>query len=82
MRYSIVIEPVNEPGFPPRFYYAHVPALDLTTHGEGIEGAKAAARDLIQLWVEEKRSRAEPVPLETDSYFAQVEIDDAYKSRS
>ena len=82
MRFSIVIEPVNEPGFPPGFYYAHVPALDLTTHGEGIEGAKAAARDLIQLWVEEKRSRAEPVPLETDSYFAQVEIDDAYKSRS
>ena len=77
MRYSIVIEPVSEPGFPAGFYYAHVPALDLTTHGEGIEGAKAAARELIQVWVEEKRSRGESVPFERDSYFAQVEIDDA-----
>ena len=54
-----------------------MPALDLTTHGEGIEGARAAAQDLIHLWVEEKRARGEPVPREADSYFAQIEIDDA-----
>lgn len=77
MRYAIVIEAVTEPGFPPGYFYAHVPALDLTTHGEGIEGAKAAAQDLIKLWVEEKRAHGEPVPRETDSYFAHVEIDDA-----
>jgi predicted RNase H-like HicB family nuclease len=77
MRYSLLIEPVREAGFPPGYYYAHVPALDLTTHGEGIEGAKAAAKDLIRLWVEEKRARGEPVPREADSYFAQIEIDDA-----
>lgn len=77
MRYAIVIEPVNEPGFPPGYFYAHVPTLDLTTHGEGIEGAKAAAQDLIRLWVEEKRARGEQVPREADSYFAHVEIDDA-----
>ena len=76
MRCSIVIEAVNEPGFPPGYFYAHVPALDLTTHAEGIEGAKAAARDLIGLWVEEKRARGEHVPREADSYFAHVEIDD------
>ena len=76
MRCSIVIEAVNEPGFPAGYFYAHVPALDLTTHGEGIEGAKAAARDLIGLWVEEKRARGEHVPREADSYFAHVEIDD------
>lgn len=77
MHYSIMIEPVNEPGFPAGYFCAHIPALDLTTHGAGIDGAKAAARDLIQLWVEEKRAHGEPVPLESESYFAQVEIDDA-----
>ena len=77
MRYSMVIEAVNEPGFPPGYFYAHVPALDLTTHGEGIEGAKAAAQDLIRLWVAEKRARGEQAPREIDSCFAHVEIDDA-----
>lgn len=66
IRSSLLIEPVRDAGFPPGYYYAHVPALDLTTHGEGIEGAKAAA-DLIRLWVEEKRARGEPVPREADS---------------
>jgi predicted RNase H-like HicB family nuclease len=77
VRYSLLIEPVRVAGFAPGFYYAHVPALDLTTHGEGIEGARAAAEDLIRLWLEEKRARGEPVPREADSYFAQDEIDDA-----
>ncbi len=44
------------------WYYARVPALDLTTHGEGVDGAMAAAVDLVQGWVAEKRSRGEPVP--------------------
>lgn len=65
MRYSLLIEPVHEAGFPTGYYYAHVPAFDLTTHGEGIEGARAAAKDLILLWVEEKRACGEPVPRET-----------------
>jgi predicted RNase H-like HicB family nuclease len=30
-------------------------ALGIPTHGGGIEGAMAAARDLISLWVEEMR---------------------------
>ena len=54
MQYSILYEAVTEPGFPPGYYYAHIPALDLTTHGAGIEGAKAAAQDLIKVWIEEK----------------------------
>lgn len=77
MRYSLLIEPVREEGYPPGYYYAHVPALDLTTHGKGIEGAKAAAKDLIRLWLEEKRARGESIPVEKDSLFAHVEIDDA-----
>ena len=76
MRYSVLIEPINEPEFA-GFYYAHVPTLDLTTHGQGIEGAIAAAQELIEAWVEEKRSRGEKVPVESKSLIAQVEIADA-----
>jgi predicted RNase H-like HicB family nuclease len=54
MTYTIVYQKINEKNFPPGFYYAHIPALDLTTHGLGIDGAKAAAKDLLKLWIEEK----------------------------
>lgn len=77
MHYSILFEAVRDPGFPEGYFYAHIPALDLTTHGEGIEGAKAAALDLITLWIEERRVRGEPVPVEAESYFSRIEVDDA-----
>jgi predicted RNase H-like HicB family nuclease len=54
MRYSVLVEPVDSAENLPGFYYAHVPSLGLTTHGDGVEGALAAARDLIHLWVDEK----------------------------
>lgn len=76
MRYSVLIEPINEPEFA-GFYYAHVPSLDLTTHGQGIEGALAAAQELIEAWIAEKRSHGESIPVETKSLIAQVEIPDA-----
>jgi predicted RNase H-like HicB family nuclease len=76
MRYSVLLEPINEPEFQ-GYYYAHIPTLDLTTHGQGIEGAIAAAQELIEAWVEEKRSHGESVPFETKSLIAQVEIPDA-----
>lgn len=76
MRYSVLLEPINEPEFQ-GFYYAHIPALDLTTHGQGVEGALAAAQELIEVWVEEKRSRGEKVPVESRSFIAHVEIPDA-----
>ena len=59
MQYSIPYEAVSDPGFAAGYFYAHIPALDLTTHGLGIEGAKAAALDLITLWIEEN-ARGEP----------------------
>ncbi|MBI4665287.1 MAG: type II toxin-antitoxin system HicB family antitoxin [Nitrospinae bacterium] len=77
MIYSIVYERVNDPSLPPGYYYAHIPALDLTTHGLGIEGAKAAASDLLKLWIEEKRANGETVPVETEAFFSKIEIDDA-----
>jgi len=57
MRYSVLIEAITDPDFPPGYYYAHIPTLDLSTHGLGIEGAKLAARDLLTVWIEEKQAR-------------------------
>jgi len=76
MRYSVFLEPINEPEFS-GYYYAHIPILDLTTHGQGVDGALAAAQDLIEAWIGEKRARGESVPVETKSLVAQVEIPDA-----
>src|SRR4029077_14830740 len=76
MRYSVLLQAVIAPEFQ-GYYYAHIPTLDLTTHGQGIEGAISAAQELIEAWVEEKRSRGESVPVETKSLIAQVEIPDA-----
>jgi predicted RNase H-like HicB family nuclease len=42
MTYGILVEKTESADLPPGYYYAHVPALGLTTHGEGIEGARAA----------------------------------------
>ena len=55
MRYSGLLEPIQEPEFV-GFYYAHIPTLDLTTHGQGVEGALAAARELVEAWVTEKQA--------------------------
>ncbi len=76
MRYSVFLEPVNEPEFQ-GYYYAHIPTLDLTTHGQGIEGALAAAQELIEAWVAEKRAHSESVPVEARSLIAQIEVPDA-----
>jgi predicted RNase H-like HicB family nuclease len=75
MRYSVLVEPVEESEKLPGFYYAHVPSLGITTHGSGVEGALDAARDLIRLWVDEKRAAGEtPVPAR-ESLLATVEVD-------
>jgi predicted RNase H-like HicB family nuclease len=76
MKYSIVLERIEEPGFPDGYYQAYIPRLGLATHGPGLEGARAAARDLVVLWVAEKRAQGEAVPGETDSMFATLDIPD------
>jgi predicted RNase H-like HicB family nuclease len=73
MRYTVVIEPTREADHP-GWYYAHIPALDLTTHGLGIEGAIEAARDLVKGWVAELRAAGQPVPVEGPSLVSQLEI--------
>jgi predicted RNase H-like HicB family nuclease len=74
MKYSVVIEPVEESEGMPGFYYAHVPTLGITTHGGGIEGAMAAARDLICLWVEEMRAAGTEPKSPGDSILATLEV--------
>jgi len=76
VRYSVLIEPVNDVGFE-GYYYAHIPSLDLTTHGKGIEGALQAAQELVEAWVAEKRAHGEAVPTERRSVIAQIEVADA-----
>ena len=77
MHYSILYERNDDPTLPPGYYYAHIPALDLTTHGLGLDGARAAALDLLKLWAEEKRANGEPLPVEEEAYFSCLEFDDA-----
>ena len=73
MKYSVLLESSvvqEEQGL----YYAHVPSLGITTHGHGIEGAMEAARDLIALWVEEKRAHGEvPQPVR-ESLLATLDV--------
>ena len=61
MTFSVVFERVEDSGFSAGYYYAHVPSLGLTTHGQGIEGARQAAADLLRLWLAEKRVSGEEV---------------------
>lgn len=74
-RYTVIIEPTNEPD-QPGWFYAHIPALDLGTHGLGIEGALAAARELVTGWIAERQSRGEVVPTESTGLVGQIEIPD------
>lgn len=76
MRYAVLIEAIQEPSFE-GFYYAHIPTLDLTTHGQGIEGALAAAHELVAAWVAERRAHNEPVPVETTALVGHIEVPDA-----
>ena len=81
LSYPIIFERASESELPPDFYYAHVPALGLTTHGAGVDGARAAVIDLLTLWLAEKRASGEIVPRPGEFLFSTVELnDDALQS--
>ncbi len=81
MIYGVVFEKIPEKDGAPGCYYAHVPALGLTTHGKGIEGARAAALDLLKIWLVEKQQAGEEIPATTDFLFSTGEIpEDALQS--
>jgi predicted RNase H-like HicB family nuclease len=75
--YTIIYEKVDDNSFSPGYYYAHIPSLDLTTHGKGIEGAKDAAYDLLRMWIAEKRANGEPIKREVELFVSTIEIEDA-----
>ena len=64
-RYSVIFEEINDTDFPPGWYYAMVPTLNLTTHGEGLEGARRAIIDLLAVWFAEKQAHGEEIPQES-----------------
>ena len=81
MTFSIVFERVEDSGFPAGYYYAQVPSLGLTTHGQGIEGARQAAADLLRLWLAEKGVSGEEVSASSETLFGTLEItEDALQS--
>ena len=57
MHYGVPFERIEQDGFPPGFYYAHIPNLGLTTHGLGVDGARSAAVELLEVWLDEARYR-------------------------
>ncbi len=65
---------INDSSFPKGYYYAHIPTLDLTTHGLGIDGAKNAAEDLLKIWIEEKKANGEKIPIEEEIFYSKIEI--------
>ena len=60
--YTVIYEPAEKSG-----YYAHIPALDLTTEGETLEEAKEMARDAIENTLACLKERNLPIPEEAGS---------------
>ena len=58
--YSVIYEPAEDGGF-----YAHIPALDVTTEGETLAEAKEMARDAIENVLACRRQLNLPIPVET-----------------
>jgi predicted RNase H-like HicB family nuclease len=75
LTYSILFEKIREPNFE-GYYYAHIPAFDLTTHGLGIDGAREAALDLLKEWIAVKRNHGEPIPPPDDALIGHITEDE------
>ncbi len=81
MNFGVLFEKITDKDFPSGYFYAHVPSLGLTTHGLGIEGARAAAADLVKLWLVEKKANRESVPASSEILFSTLDIpEDALQS--
>ena len=76
MNYAVLLERIDDQSFPSGYYYAHIPSLGLTTHGLGVDGAREAARDLLNLWIAEKKANGETVPAPGEFFFSTVELSD------
>ena len=72
MRYTVLLEPTAEADHP-GWYYARIPALDLTTHGFGVEGALEAARDLVDAWLGALAEQGTPAPPDRATFVSHIE---------
>ena len=76
MNYAVLLERIDDVSYPKGYYYAHIPSLGLTTHGLGVDGAREAARDLLNLWIAEKKSSGEVIAAPGEFFFSTVELSD------
>jgi hypothetical protein len=76
MNSGILFEKVEEKGFAPGYFYAHIPSLGLTTHVLGVDGARQAAFDLARIWLAEKKAQSEPLPEPSEILFSTIEVPD------
>ncbi len=60
--YTVIYQPAEEGG-----YYAHIPALELTTEGETLSEAKLMARDAIENTLACLKDLNLPIPEEAES---------------
>lgn len=60
--YTVIYEPAEKSG-----YYAHIPALDVTTEGETLAEAKEMARDAIENTLACLKQLRLPIPKEAGS---------------
>jgi predicted RNase H-like HicB family nuclease len=65
--YTVIYESAEEGGF-----YAHVPALGITTEAETLEQAKEMARDALEGYLEAARELGKPIP--NDVTVEQMEV--------
>ena len=77
MTYTILFQKIEDKDFPSGYYYAHIPSFDITTHGSGIEGAREAVKDLVKIWIEEKKAEGEKVEPENEFLISKIEMEDA-----
>jgi antitoxin HicB len=66
-KYTVIYEAAEEGGF-----YAHIPALDITTEGETLAEAKEMARDAIENTLACLREQNRPIPEEASSELVEV----------
>jgi predicted RNase H-like HicB family nuclease len=73
MQVPVLYERINEKGFEGQ-YYAHIPTLGLLTQGIGIDGAKAAAIDLVRLWIDDQADSDKLIKQKSEVFFSSLEV--------
>ncbi|MHB1687477.1 MAG: hypothetical protein ACYCVH_08890 [Ignavibacteriaceae bacterium] len=58
MTYTIIYEKVSDASFPKGYFYAHIPSLDLTTHGLEIEVQKKPLKNCLEFRLKKKELTA------------------------